>query len=342
MSYQQRSAAELRGHSDSAGRRAKSVDELFEDVDHDGEMYTGEGAEITDDDDPHHHSPSKKHAPGVTPICLQLLIRQLDQALSPPHIPRSESPLFEPESEDDPLLDAAMASLSEAGRSSPLPYTATLDGLKRARDIKHQIEKNLNILGRKSMRVRTRTVEEDPDNQTIKTMRAEHHMSWQAIVTHLNNERLKRGEPQTWTSAAVYSRFVRNAPRIAAAQGEIGFSPQDYMHLRKPESHPAAQLPGALNKPSGYKFGAGGGRKRVRDTEHAAQDLADNLRHKCADTLSEQAKMLEHSDMTGLMMEAVATVEQEFWGTVANALEKKTGKYFDPKVLESRYHSVKW
>ncbi|KAL1607964.1 hypothetical protein SLS60_002903 [Paraconiothyrium brasiliense] len=311
MSSQRHNAAELR------------LDDLFEDTDHDHdhEMSTGEGAEVTDDG-VSHQSPRNK-------------------ALSPTPLRGSESPLFEPESEDDPLLDAAMASLSEVDRSSPPPYTTTLDGLKRARAIKNQIQKNLKILGPKTIRARTRTVEEDPDNQAIKTMRTEHHMSWQAIVTHLNNERLKRGEPQTWTSAAVYSRFVRNAPRIAAAQGEIGFTPRDYMYLRKPESHPAAQLPDAVNNPTDHKYGAGGGHKRVRDHEHAAQDLADNLRHPCADTLSEQANILERSDMTGLMMEAVATVEQEFWGTVANALEKKTGKYFDPKVLESRYHSVK-
>jgi hypothetical protein len=116
------------------------------------------------------------------------------------------------------------------------------------------------------------------------------------------------------------------------------------MHLRNPAQHPAAQLPGAINNPSGYQFGAGGGRKRVRDSENAAKNLADNLRHPCADTLTEQVTILKQSDMTELMMEAVAITEQEFWGTVANALEKKTGKLFDAKVLESRYHDVtiKW
>jgi hypothetical protein len=123
----------------------------------------------------------------------------------------------------DQLLDA----VPEADCSSPPALTATLDGLKRARGIKATINKRLSILKPKTMRARPRTVEEDPDNQAIKTMRQEHNMSWEAIVAHLNNERLERGEPQTWTSAAVYSRFVRNAPRIAAAHGEIGFSPRD-------------------------------------------------------------------------------------------------------------------
>lgn len=80
----------------------------------------------------------------------------------------------------------------------------------------------------------------------------------------------------------------------------------------------------------------------MRDDEHAAQDLADNLRHKCADTLSKQAEMLEEGEMTEMMMEAVEGVEQEFWRHVSNALERRTGKFFDEKVLESRYHAVKW
>ena len=111
------------------------------------------------------------------------------------------------------------------------------------------------------------------------------------------------------------------------------------MHLRRPNSHPAAVLTGAITNPSGYQFGAGGGRKRVRDEATAAKDLADNLRHPCADTLGQQAKLLEHEDMMAAMMQAIATVERQFWNTVANELEKTTGKLFDTKVLESRYHS---
>lgn len=112
------------------------------------------------------------------------------------------------------------------------------------------------------------------------------------------------------------------------------------MYLRHPATHPAAELPGALNDPSGYSFGAGGGRKRVRDSEHAEKDLEDNVRHRCAGTLSEQAQILEQTWMTEEMMEAVAEMENRFWGHVASEMEKKTGKFFDPKVLESRYHSM--
>ncbi|KAF1968554.1 hypothetical protein BU23DRAFT_572294 [Bimuria novae-zelandiae CBS 107.79] len=267
-----------------------------------------------------------------------------DTPLSQSPICRSESPLFEPmadntSSMDEAMTDAAPEAQSEPDRASS-PHTDSLDGLKRARAIKDRICNSLKILGPKTARVRARSVIEDPDNHAIKRMRQDGRMMWDTIATELNKERMLRGERQTWTAAAVYSRFVRNAPRIAAAKGEVGFNPQDYMYLRNPATHPASQLPGAVNNPSGYSFGAGGGRKRVRDDEHAEQDLADNLRHKCAGTLSEQAKILEQADMTEEMMEAVAEVTDRFWSFVASDLEKNIGKLFDPKVLESRYHSI--
>lgn len=116
--------------------------------------------------------------------------------------------------------------------------------------------------------------------------------------------------------------------------------PKD-MHLRYPQNHPAAMLPGAINNPSGYQYGAGGGRKRVRDEEHAAKDLADNIRQPVSDSLTEQTDMLRQAAMTEHMMEAVATAKKDFWNVVANELEKTTGKLFDKKVLESRFHEIK-
>ena len=114
------------------------------------------------------------------------------------------------------------------------------------------------------------------------------------------------------------------------------------MYLRNPASHPAAQIPGALNNPSGYQFGAGGGRKRVRDEEHAEQDLVDNIRPKAAATLSEQYDMIEQPDMTQALMESVEDLQNRLWNHVSSIMETKTGKLFDPKVLESRYHTIQW
>lgn len=133
--------------------------------------------------------------------------------------------------EDDAVYEGEALeddALKEDNESASPPHDTALDGLKRARKIKDDISGNmLYILASKATRVRGRTVEEDPDNQLIKVMRQEHSMTWDAIVMELNKQRLERGEAQTWTAAAVYSRFVRNAPRIAAAKGEYGFRPQD-------------------------------------------------------------------------------------------------------------------
>ncbi|KAJ4289111.1 hypothetical protein N0V90_011453 [Kalmusia sp. IMI 367209] len=246
-----------------------------------------------------------------------------------PVIRPSESPLFEPEDPDITISNMSLGVAPEPGSSSPFSaVNSTLDGLRRARAIKFEVSKSLTILQPKTMRPRNRQVEEDPENQAIKKMRQDDGMGWDAIASYLNEERLKRGEPAILTTAAVYSRFVRNAPRIAAAHGEIGFDPKD------------SNIAGAVNNPSGYSYGAGGGRKRVRNDEKAAEDLANNLRQKCNPTLSEQAKMLEKVDVTEQLMAAVASVEKDFWGHVANALEKETGKWFDARALESRFHSI--
>ncbi|KAI9790644.1 MAG: hypothetical protein M1833_001897 [Piccolia ochrophora] len=60
----------------------------------------------------------------------------------------------------------------------------------------------------------------DPENHTIKHLREVCHMQWPAIASHLNAQRIAQGRVPSFTDNAVYSRYVRNAPRIAAARGE--------------------------------------------------------------------------------------------------------------------------
>lgn len=155
----------------------------------------------------------------------------IDRFSDQPTVHRSESPLFEPMDENASPENASMSGdtpeLQEDDQSSLPPYMDNMNGLSRARIIKSHVSKSLRILGPKSTRSRARSVEEDPENHLIKTLRQDHNMNWDAISALLNKERLEHGEPQSWTAAAVYSRFVRNAPRIAAAQGEVGFNPKD-------------------------------------------------------------------------------------------------------------------
>lgn len=83
----------------------------------------------------------------------------------------------------------------------------------------------------KGGRPRRSPVEQDPENHEIKRLRMEERLSWTAIAQILNDERIKHGGEPTHTEASVYSRFVRNGPRIAQMQGET-LNPKEWMHLK--------------------------------------------------------------------------------------------------------------
>lgn len=62
--------------------------------------------------------------------------------------------------------------------------------------------------------------EHDPENHEIKRLR-EQGYKWSEIAYKVNRQRVAAGKVPGLTDNAVYSRYTRNAPRIAAAQGEV-------------------------------------------------------------------------------------------------------------------------
>ncbi|KAI4621519.1 hypothetical protein J4E80_003889 [Alternaria sp. BMP 0032] len=204
-----------------------------------------------------------------------------------------------------------------------------MDGLKRAKATKAEVENNISVLMPQDKKTSTRpSVEEDPENILIKTLRQDQKLLWSEIASHLNKERLSKGEPATFTDAAVYSRFVRNAPRIATSVGEIGFDPKDYMHLRNPNQYSNAEGTGVLSK---------AGKKRIKDFNNATE-LKDNLRHAVPSEVHEND--LETPQMTEQLMDAVAKCERNFWKYVADELERATAKMYDAEKLSERYHAI--
>ncbi|KAF2817418.1 uncharacterized protein BDZ99DRAFT_457157 [Mytilinidion resinicola] len=85
---------------------------------------------------------------------------------------------------------------------------------------------------------RKNMVELDPENHWIKDMRVIHKMSWGEIKDIMNAQRAREKKPQTYSEAAVYGRFVRNAPRIAEFKGE-DFTVSDHMHIKPSERRAA-------------------------------------------------------------------------------------------------------
>lgn len=62
--------------------------------------------------------------------------------------------------------------------------------------------------------------EHDPENREIKRLRQQGKLKWGEIAEILNKKRVAAGKLPGLTDNAVYSRYARNGPRIAAANGE--------------------------------------------------------------------------------------------------------------------------
>jgi hypothetical protein len=87
-----------------------------------------------------------------------------------------------------------------------------------------------------------RPVEHDPENHMIMNLRCNESYAWGAIAKILNQERVKQGGEPTWTEPAVYSRFKRNAPKIAEMNGQP-FDHQDFIHMKNEKKKVPNVLP---------------------------------------------------------------------------------------------------
>ncbi|KAF2658174.1 hypothetical protein K491DRAFT_593447 [Lophiostoma macrostomum CBS 122681] len=194
---------------------------------------------------------------------------------------------------------------------------------KRARTTKSPLE---TVLGtsKKTAGPRKR-VEDDPENIEIMRLRCENRMTWLAIANHLNAQRALHGLPNTLTEPAVYSRFVRNSPRIAIANGEVGFDPKDFMHLRHPHYYP---------------------NQRLETGGHASipKDIKNNYRPRMGkideNAALKECEELQSRERTEMLLRAAGRVEREFWGYVADELERECGTLYHAKVLESVYRGA--
>ncbi|KAF1993416.1 hypothetical protein P154DRAFT_503484 [Amniculicola lignicola CBS 123094] len=177
---------------------------------------------------------------------------------------------------------------------------------------------------------RKKRVEDDPENHIIKSLR-EAGFEWGSIANILNSERVKRGEEPTFTQPAVYSRFVRNAPKIAAAAGEVGFDPKDFMHIRHPHHYSGFEASGTVKR-MGVKDG---GDRAAR--MHLGQSH-NNVRKKAK--LSPDTEELETADLSEMLAKAVERVQRNIWAFVADEMERATGKLYEPRALESRFRAL--
>ena len=137
-------------------------------------------------------------------------------------------------------------SNSKSPRSSTTPKDiigAFSSNDKKAKSAKNQPLSKIDILSGPPKHMSRRKVENDPENRMIKKFR-EQGYHWGVIAQLLDQERINTGGNPGWTAAAVYSRFVRNAPKIAEADGQQHFDVRDFMHLKNEKKTPPVPIPG--------------------------------------------------------------------------------------------------
>lgn len=141
-------------------------------------------------------------------------------------VPGSESITFAPiQSSRNAFMGSSLVRNTSAGASASRKMNDKVHEAKMA------LGPNLNIPGHNNKRLRP---EDDPENHFIKQKRQE-GAHWNAIVQMMNEKRVKEGKDPSWTEAAVYGRFVRNAARIAKKAGEP-FDKADYIHMKNQKS----------------------------------------------------------------------------------------------------------
>lgn len=201
---------------------------------------------------------------------------------------------------------------------APLPEEdeSTLLSNTRAHELKQQFltSGGLNITqlppqggAPKAARSARRQAVHDPENHDIKTLRTKHQLSWAEIARILNAQRVQNGGLPNLTEAGVYGRFVRNAPRIAAQQGDDDFDYNDYMHLKQTNTLDNGYGPGTPGATHATRNGGG-----VKKTPWL-QRFDEALVTTCAD------------------------VKGRFWSTVAEDMTKKTGRKFTAEACAERF-----
>lgn len=116
------------------------------------------------------------------------------------------------------------------GGSDQVGSASYEDALWRARQIKAYISNHLTIHQVKERAVRQYEIDEAEEFKEIRKMRDQWNGSWDGITTIMNESRVKRGEPPSWTKDAVYCSYILSAPRVRPTYGDVWFNPQDCMY----------------------------------------------------------------------------------------------------------------
>ena len=198
-------------------------------------------------------------------------------------------------------------------------------------------------------RQRKPLAEHDPENHAVKRLREAEHLSWAEIAARLNDARIAAGRVPGLTDNAIYSRYARNAPRIAAANNETAWAPARRGVVA---GRPAAAGAGRSGQGSGVAV-SGGGDGNVNGDEDGGvngstttdgtapgpgtrpggvqpNDFGDG-------TGGMQTNVVFTPELDELLVRAYHAVKADCWTLVAERLEEMGGPAVAPEACARRY-----
>lgn len=136
--------------------------------------------------------------------------------IEPAHASSAMQPCSTPEVDDS---QRASADRSPSNTASP---SVTKQNLPTPASKASKLKRSLSIASGKNAAGNVRVLaESDPENQEIVRLHQDENLNWSEIAKILNQKRITVGKEPRLSANAIYSRYSRNAPRIAAAKGEI-------------------------------------------------------------------------------------------------------------------------
>ena len=179
----------------------------------------------------------------------------------------------------------------EASRSSSKPLRGAINRAKRVRP------------------------ENDPENHLIKELRTKYMLPWPEIVVIMNAKRREQGKADTFTDAAVYGRFTRNAPRIARVEGDFSFDKNDWMYL---------------------KHGGGGRASRRQNTATCASSATPET---SSDESPPSPVSPFNSQDAGVVDEVLSQLMQQLFEVAARQVNERTGGGVSPRDCAEHFYS---
>ena len=129
----------------------------------------------------------------------------------------SSVPASNPATTEATTSPVAAASVGQTAASANLA-----DNALAAASTATQLKRNYAVaMGQNPSGTMRVLAEHDPENREIKRLRQHEKLKWGEIAAILNQKRVAAGKVPSLTDNAVYSRYARNGPRIAAADGEV-------------------------------------------------------------------------------------------------------------------------